>query len=160
MTATTLSKPLPRTNRIIARSPDETREAGRKLAQGLAPGAVVLLYGDLGAGKTTFVKGMASALGLNEREIISASFTIIAEYESTPPLYHIDLYRLESEDDLEAVGLYEYLGTDGIAVVEWAERLPEDLATDAITVRINFLGEGEREIIYELPNRPETENNI
>jgi tRNA threonylcarbamoyladenosine biosynthesis protein TsaE len=110
---------------------------------------VVLLYGDLGAGKTTFVKGMASALGLSERDIISASFTIIAEYESEPPLYHIDLYRLEHEDDLEAVGLYEYLGTDGIAVVEWAERLPEEAREGAITVRINFRGENEREIVVE-----------
>jgi len=140
---------LPEANKTIARTPAETGEAGRKLATGLGPGAVVLLYGDLGAGKTTFVKGMATALGLNEREIISASFTIIAEYESDPPLYHIDLYRLESEDDLEAVGLYEYLGTDGIAVVEWAERLPEELTGDAIKVHINFLPDNAREIVVE-----------
>lgn len=148
-TGTTLSKALQGANKTISRSDAETREAGRKLAKGLGPGSVVLLYGDLGAGKTTFVKGMASALGLSERDIISASFTIIAEYESDPPLYHIDLYRLEHEDDLEAVGLYEYLGTDGISVVEWAERLPEEAREGAITVRINFLGETGREIVVE-----------
>lgn len=113
---------------------------------------MVLLYGDLGAGKTTFVKGMALALGIAEREVISASFTIIAEYESTPPLYHIDLYRLERAEDLEAVGLYEYLGTDGIAVVEWADRMPPGEVEGAVIVRIGFLDDDVREIEVERPD--------
>jgi len=142
---------LPEASKTIARASEETREAGRNLAEGLKTGDVVLLYGDLGAGKTTFVKGMASALGIAEREIISASFTIIAEYESNPPLYHIDLYRLERPEDLEAVGLYEYLGSDGIAVVEWADRLPEEETGGAISVHINFLDDGSREIVIERP---------
>jgi tRNA threonylcarbamoyladenosine biosynthesis protein TsaE len=120
------------------------------LAHELRAGDVVLLYGELGAGKTTFVKGMASALGIAEREIISASFTIITEYESTPPFYHIDLYRLERPEDLEAVGLYEYLGADGIAVVEWADRMPPGEAEGAIIVRIGFLDDDAREIEVEL----------
>jgi tRNA threonylcarbamoyladenosine biosynthesis protein TsaE len=142
---------LPQVNKTIARTAGETRDAGRALAHSLREGDVVLLYGDLGAGKTTFVKGMASALSIDEREIISASFTIIAEYESTPPLYHIDLYRLERPEDLEAVGLYEYLGTDGIAVVEWADRMPSGEVEGAIMVHINFLDDNGREIVVERP---------
>jgi len=143
---------LPQVNKTIARTAAETRDAGHALAHELKAGDVVLLYGDLGAGKTTFVKGMALALGIAEREVISASFTIIAEYESTPPLYHIDLYRLERPEDLEAVGLYEYLGTNGIAVVEWADRLPPGEVEGAITVRIGFLDDDVREIEVERPD--------
>lgn len=135
--------------RVEANSPQETEAAGAALARKLSPGSVVCLYGELGAGKTVFVKGMASALGIPGRDVTSASFTIIAEYGSTPPLYHADLYRLEDGTDMEELGLYDYMDADGITVIEWAERLPEDETAGAVKVRINIVSEDAREIIIE-----------
>ncbi len=135
--------------RVLTRGPEETVRAGRRLGRLLGAGDTVCLHGDLGVGKTTFVKGVASALGLGEREITSASFTIVVEYETDPPFYHIDLYRLENRAELDSAGVYDYIGGDGIAVIEWAERADPGALEDAITVRINFLTGDEREIIIE-----------
>lgn len=129
-----------------ARGPEETERAGAELGARLSPGSTVCLYGDLGAGKTTFVKGIASAFGMDPIKIISASFTVIAEYPTTPPLYHIDLYRITSEEDLESTGIYDVLNSGGINVIEWAERIQLD---DAISVRIEFAPDDEREITIE-----------
>lgn len=135
--------------KILASAPEQTMEAGRRLAATLGPGSIVCLYGGLGAGKTVFVKGMASALGIDPRDITSASYTIIAEYDSTPPLYHVDLYRLEGTHDLESLGLYEYMDADGITVIEWAERLPDEEIEEAITVHIRLVSQDTREIIID-----------
>lgn len=136
--------------KIITRSPGETEEIGLKVGNILKAqrGATVCLYGDLGAGKTTLIRGIASAFGISERDIGSASFVIVAEYETTPPFYHIDLYRVERENDVDDLGIWEYIGSGGIAVVEWAERLSE-LPEDAIKVRMNYVDEKSREIIIE-----------
>ena len=125
-----------------------TREIGRKLGKALKPGDVVCLYGELGAGKTTMVKGIASALGIEERDITSASFTIIAEYDMAVPFYHIDLYRVPSGEVAE-LGLHEYLGPDGIAVIEWAERAEGDVPDTSIKVNINYTEENSRDIEIE-----------
>jgi len=122
-----------------------TREIGRRLGEQLKRGDVVCLYGELGAGKTTLVKGIASALGIDERDITSASFTIIAEYNAGVPFYHIDLYRVSS-DEVPELGLQEYLGADGIAVVEWAERAEEELPDRCIRVFLNYNEDDTREI--------------
>lgn len=135
---------------MLASSPEETQDAGRQLASSLEPGSVVCLYGGLGAGKTVFVKGMASALGIDPRDIISASFTIIAEYDSSPPLYHADLYRLDKGADLEDLGLYDYMDGEGITVIEWADRLPDVESEGAIKVNINLVSEDTREIIIDV----------
>jgi len=135
---------------VLAKGPGETEAAGRQLASTLGPGSVVCLYGGLGAGKTVFVKGMASALGIDPRDVISASFTIIAEYDSSPPLYHADLYRLEKGEDLETLGLYDYMDGEGITVIEWAERLPEVESEGAVSVIINIVSEDTREIIIDV----------
>lgn len=136
--------------RIITDSPSETEDAGFKLGKILkAKGkGTVLLYGDLGAGKTVFVKGVASAFGIAGRDIGSASFVIAAEYETSPPFYHIDLYRVEHDEDIEALGIWEYIGSGGIAVIEWAERLSE-IPENAVKVKINYVDENSREIIIE-----------
>lgn len=149
--------------RIITSSRDETEAAGRLLGRflkGRAGAGVVLLYGDLGAGKTTFIKGIASAFGIPERDIGSASFVIAAEYETSPPFHHIDLYRLERMDDIEDLGIEEYFGS-GISVVEWAERLPV-LPEGSIKVRLEYLEEESREILIEgVPeNLPGIKENI
>ncbi|MDP2167094.1 MAG: tRNA (adenosine(37)-N6)-threonylcarbamoyltransferase complex ATPase subunit type 1 TsaE [Thermodesulfovibrionales bacterium] len=133
--------------RLISKSPRETKDAGKRLGRKLRAGDTVCLYGDLGSGKTTFVKGVAGSLGIPEREIASASFTIISEHEAKPPLYHIDLYRIDSEADLETTGVYDYIGGDGIAVIEWAEKMPETEV--AVRVAINIFPGDEREIVIE-----------
>lgn len=92
---------------------------------------------------------MASALGIDEADVTSASFTIIVEYASTPPLYHIDLYRLGAGADMEATGIYEAMGGDGIAVIEWAEHLQPEDAEGCLKVWINLVTETAREIIIE-----------
>lgn len=133
---------------ITTASAEETLEAGRRLGCGLRPGQTVCLYGDLGSGKTVMAKGIAEALGISARDITSASFTIIAEYEGPVPFYHIDLYRLEKGDAIERLGIDEYLGSRGIAVIEWADRMESAHQCD-ITVRMEFLSDEEREIAIE-----------
>ncbi len=133
--------------RVLSSSPEETARAGFRLGRLLRAGQTVCLYGELGAGKTTLVKGIGAALGVPERDIHSASFTIVADYGTEPPLYHIDLYRIERPEDLDDVGLYDYVGGDGIAVVEWAERM--EAPEECIRVSIKFLADETREIIIE-----------
>lgn len=136
--------------RVITRSVEETENAGVRLGSFLKRHALrtVLIYGDLGAGKTSFIKGVASAFGIPAREIGSASFVIAAEYDTSPPFRHIDLYRLDGKSDLEELGIWEYIESDGIAVVEWAERLSE-CPENAVRVSINYIDENSREIIFE-----------
>ncbi len=134
--------------KLQSKSETETKDIGRKLGEKLKRGDVVCLYGELGAGKTTMVKGIASALGINERDITSASFTIIAEYDSGIPFYHIDLYRLTPVEVLE-LGLQEYLGSNGISVIEWAERAEGEIPDKSIRVSFNYKEENCREIKIE-----------
>ena len=131
--------------KLQSKSESETRNIGRRIGERLKPGDVVCLYGDLGAGKTTMVKGIAAALGISERDITSASYTIIAEYDAGVPFYHIDLYRLTPEQVPE-LGLHEYLGLDGISVIEWAERAAGEVPDDSIRVSLDHKEEDLREI--------------
>jgi len=106
--------------KLVSRGADETEEAGHDLGVRLKSaekGATVCLFGDLGSGKTVFTKGIARAMGLAPRDVTSASFTIIAEYESDPPFCHIDLYRLHGGEDLDALGIYEYMDSRWITAV-------------------------------------------
>ena len=99
---------------------EETERAAAYLAQRLRGGEVIAMYGDLGAGKTAFVRGLARALGI-ERHITSPTFTIVNEYEGRLPLYHFDIYRLSGEDELYDIGFEDYIGSGGVTVIEWAE---------------------------------------
>ena len=111
---------------IESRSPEETFAVGKRLAEAAAPGDILTLTGDLGVGKTVFVKGFAEGLGIAE-PVTSPTFTILCEYKTGRiPLYHFDVYRIEDEDEMYAVGLDEYLSGDGVCLIEWAERI-EDL---------------------------------
>jgi tRNA threonylcarbamoyladenosine biosynthesis protein TsaE len=123
----------------------ETREIGFRLGKKIKRGDVVCLYGELGSGKTTMVKGIARALGISERDITSASFSIIVEYDSDIPFYHIDLYRVEN-DEVASLGLHEYIGMEGISVIEWAERLEKEIPDNRIKVTLEYTGENSREI--------------
>ncbi len=130
---------------ILSKGPEETEQIGRDLGRRLKAGDVVCLYGQLGAGKTTMIKGIAEAIGIQARDITSASFIIIAEHKGICPLYHIDLYRL-SEADVPDIGLEEYLWGDGICVIEWAERAEKYLPEKRIEVTISIRANNEREI--------------
>jgi tRNA threonylcarbamoyladenosine biosynthesis protein TsaE len=131
--------------KLLSKNEDETKDIGRKLGEKLKRGDVVCLYGELGSGKTTLVKGLASVFGIDERDITSASFTIIAEYVEEVPFYHIDLYRVTSEEVSE-LGLQEYFGGEGISVIEWAERAEGELPEKSIKVSLNYTDDGIREI--------------
>ena len=116
-------------------SEQETEAIGRELAQQLAPGAVVAFTGDLGAGKTAFVRGMAQGLGISQR-VTSPTFTIVNEYDGPTPLFHFDMYRLADADALFDIGWEDYLDRGGVCAVEWSENVREALPPDAVTVTI------------------------
>jgi len=130
--------------KILSNSPDETKEIGFQLGRLLKAGDIVGLYGDLGAGKTTMVKGIAKAVGIDEREIVSASFTIIAEYETDPPFIHIDLYRIEHGAELDDLGIRSITGGGSISVIEWAEKARGELQEDIIKVGLQTRDEQTR----------------
>ena len=130
---------------VTTAAEEETVAAGERFARPLFPGAVVLLYGQLGAGKTAFVRGLARGLGAMDEEVSSPTFTIVQEYGGASlTLYHVDLYRLEPKE-VEDLGLDELIEGGGIVAIEWAERWSGRPA-DAIEVRIEDLGEDGRAI--------------
>ena len=116
-------------------SADATREVGARLAAWLQPGDLLLLSGELGAGKTQLTQGIAQGLGI-ARAVRSPTFTLIHEYrEGRIPLYHLDLYRLSGEGDLASLGMDDYLGGDGVVVIEWPQRAT-DLPPEALTIHL------------------------
>ena len=120
---------------IQTHSPEETEAVGRKLAAQLQPGDVLAYYGDLGAGKTAFTRGLASSLGVTE-PVTSPTYTIVDEYLSGRlPLFHFDMYRLGSSDELFDIGWEDYLARGGVCAVEWSENV-EDALRDAIHITI------------------------
>lgn len=124
---------------------EETEACGSALARSLGRGSVVALYGDLGAGKTAFVRGMAAGLGIRE-SVSSPTFTIVNEYPGEVPLFHFDLYRLKNGDELLDIGWEDYLDRGGICALEWSERAEETISPDAVKVTIRRLDETRREI--------------
>ena len=135
---------------IITNNESETMREGEKLGRTLSPGAVVALYGELGAGKTAFTRGLAAGLGI-EVCVSSPTFTIVNEYPGCIPLFHFDMYRLESENELFDIGWDDYLERGGVCAVEWSEKVPGAFLPGAIAVRFENLGEDSRrlEIITE-----------
>ena len=133
---------------IITKTVEETEEAGYNLAKGLKAGAVVTLYGDLGAGKTAFVRGMARGLNSKNR-VTSPTFTIVNEYSGDLPLFHFDMYRLGSSNELFDIGWEDYLVRGGICVVEWSENVSDAFDGSEIVVRIDKLSDTERKITAE-----------
>jgi tRNA threonylcarbamoyladenosine biosynthesis protein TsaE len=127
--------------RHTAQSESETRAAGRTLAGEITPGTVVLLYGDLGAGKTVFVRGFAEGLGLDPDAVSSPTFTIVQEYRGPAvTLQHVDLYRL-SPREVEDLALEDLMTTKTVMAIEWAERLPAPPPGTVVEVRLEHDGE-------------------
>lgn len=135
--------------KIITKSEKETQEAGEKLVQTLAPGSVVAMYGDLGAGKTAFVRGMTRGLGI-DFPVSSPTFNVVNEYPGKVPLFHFDMYRLGSADELFDIGWDDYLERGGICAVEWSENVEEAFEPGTVKVTITKLGDTEREITVEV----------
>ena len=129
----------------ITNSPEETEELGARLAQTLTPGTVLAYQGDLGAGKTAFTRGLARGLGYKE-PVTSPTYTIVNEYlGGRLPLFHFDMYRLSSEEDLWDIGWEDYLERGGVCAVEWSENVAAAL-TGAMLVSIEKTGENTRKI--------------
>ena len=132
----------------ITNSPEETEAVGQELARQLRPGAILAYEGDLGAGKTAFTRGLAKGLGCVDT-VTSPTYTIVNEYLSgRMPLFHFDMYRLRSADDLWDIGWEDYLDRGGVCAVEWSENVREAME-GAITVRIEKAGEETRRITIE-----------
>ena len=121
--------------RFVSHSVSDTEAFGERLAQRLRPGDVVAYTGSLGMGKTALTRGLARGLGCKGR-VTSPTFTIVNEYEGGMPLFHFDLYRLGSSDELYDIGWDDYLSRGGVCAVEWSERVADALPEDAVTVDI------------------------
>ena len=133
---------------FLTNSPEETEAIGKRLGEKLTPGAVIAYQGDLGAGKTAFTRGVALGLGAKE-QVTSPTYTIVNEYLSGKyPLFHFDMYRLASSDDLFDIGWEDYLDRGGICAVEWSENVADALE-DAILITIEKTGDDTRRITIE-----------
>ena len=129
---------------VVTTSEEETESAGEQLAASLGPGDVVLLFGDLGAGKTAFVRGLARGLGASGEDVSSPTFTIIQEYSGRVALYHVDLYRLEPVE-VDDLGLDDLVSGEGVVAIEWADRW-NGRPDDVIEVRLEENGEDRRRV--------------
>lgn len=135
---------------VTTSSPEETLAVGRRLAAELKAPALVLLYGELGAGKTTLVKGIVSGLGLAaENEVTSPSFVFVHGFGNHTRLYHVDLYRIEEPTELESLGLDDLLAEEAIVLVEWAERLSWPVPAPALRVHLEVVSDQQRRIRVE-----------
>jgi tRNA threonylcarbamoyladenosine biosynthesis protein TsaE len=127
---------------IQTRSSLQTQAAAKRFSKSIKPGSVILLEGDLGSGKTTFVKGLAEGFGIKSGEhVTSPTFVIMRVYRGKIPIYHFDLYRLESETELEAIGFEEFINdTNAVSCVEWPEKAGSLIPADALRVRFQITG--------------------
>ena len=132
----------------ISKSEQETERIGSEFAASLPGGTVVAMYGDLGAGKTAFVRGMARGMGLSCR-VSSPTFTIVNEYLGERELIHFDMYRLSSADELFDIGWEDYLSRNAVCAVEWSENVQDAFFGDEVVVRIEKLNDTDRKITIE-----------
>ncbi len=145
--------------KYITHNEKETENVGAQLAKTLKRGDIVAFYGDLGAGKTTFVRGIASVLSPSAY-VQSPTFTVMIEYDSEIPLYHFDMYRIDGYEELYGIGFFDYAGGDGIALIEWSENIENELPRSIVKVDIRKgEGENEREITITDMRGGENENS-
>ena len=139
---------------ITTHNVEETERVGEALAKTLLPYSIVALFGDLGAGKTAFVRGMARGLGSTNR-VTSPTFTIVNEYSGSLELFHFDMYRLGSSEELFDIGWEDYLARGGVCVVEWSENVSDAFDGTEIRVTIDKLSDTDRKITLEYPQEVE-----
>ena len=130
----------------ISTSEEETRRLGSEFGAALGEGSIVALVGDLGAGKTQFVKGIATAHGIDPTSVSSPTFTIAHEYSAAIPIYHLDLYRLKGPEEVVRSGVEDYFDRGGICLIERPEKAEHLLPASTILIRIQHLGEDKRRI--------------
>ncbi|MDE6425796.1 MAG: tRNA (adenosine(37)-N6)-threonylcarbamoyltransferase complex ATPase subunit type 1 TsaE [Ruminococcus sp.] len=135
--------------KIITHSPEETIKIAEKIGKQLRAGDMIVYKGGLGAGKTTFTRGIATGLGLGDC-VSSPTFALVNEYQGKNiTLYHFDMYRIQTEDGLESTGFFDYPFSENIAVIEWSENIIDFLPENTINITINAIDENDREIIIE-----------
>jgi len=139
---------------LISKSEEETKQCARSFAGQLVRGDIVLLKGDLGAGKTTFVKGMAQAFKVAPKKVNSPTFVLMNYYKGKLPLYHFDLYRLENPQALDTLDFDDYFYGEGISLIEWPERLGTYQPPRYYLVEFEHKGEKERQICISYPSKP------
>jgi len=133
----------------LTRSPRQTMSWGSRLGRLLKGGEIIALIGELGAGKTCFVRGVTQGLEVGkEAWIRSPSFTLINEYHGRLPVYHIDLYRVEGRAQLEGLNLREYLYSDGVSLIEWFEHLPADEVDEFLEIRLGYVDGNRRQLTF------------
>jgi len=130
------------------RTAEDMEALGRSIGEKCTPGTVISLRGSLGAGKTVFAKGVARSLGINEA-IVSPTFTLVQEYEGRLPMYHMDLYRITSEDDFQMIGGEDMLYSDGVTLVEWSEIINDTLPVGTLFVQITVNDDQSRTVVIK-----------
>ena len=135
---------------FVSRSPEETRALGEKLGVKLQPGAVIACIGELGAGKTCFLQGLARGLGVSSA-VTSPTFVLVNQYRGRLPVFHLDAYRTEALTEVLELGLEEMMHGDGVTVIEWSDKILPLLPPGTVTVRIRGLGDDPRSIEVEEP---------
>ncbi len=134
--------------KYVTHSEQETAAVAKEFAESLKPGDVVAFTGGLGAGKTTFTRYMCEALDCKD-DVSSPTFALVHCYRAKIPVYHFDMYRINTFDDLYSTGFFDYLDTGAVLMIEWSENVMEFLPEDMIKINIEHLGENEREITIE-----------
>lgn len=138
---------------IFLSSAEETIAFGRKIGNTIGPKAIICFFGDLGAGKTTLIKGIVSTLtDTPTEEVCSPTFSYLNIYEGKCPVYHFDLYRLNSVADFISLGFEEYFSKEGICCLEWSEKISSILPKNVHSITLKHAGGETRELIYEIPN--------
>ncbi len=138
---------------IRTQSPQETQSLGVKIGQKLNPGDVIALIGDLGTGKTCLTQGITRGVGIAPDEVVSSpSYILINEYNGNIPIYHIDLYRIETAAEIAELGLGEYVDGNGICIIEWADRMDDTLPDNCIKIHMTWIDENTRSITIEHPS--------
>lgn len=131
----------------VTHSAEETGLLGRRIGQSLRGDEVIALFGGMGMGKTAFVRGLAEGLGVDPDEISSPTFAIVHEHEGHVMLYHFDMYRVESWEDLYSTGFFDYIGR-GVVVTEWSENIQDDLPDDRVKITITAPGQDDRRVFH------------
>jgi tRNA threonylcarbamoyladenosine biosynthesis protein TsaE len=145
---------------VVSRSAKHTRHLGNSLGKLLQGGEIVGLVGELGTGKTCFVRGLTEGLEVSQETWIrSPTFTLVNEYHGRLPVYHIDLYRIESTDELEELNLREYLYSKGVSLIEWFEYFPADEVDDHLEIRLAYREGSKRQVTF-IPHGPRYEELV
>ena len=131
---------------IISDSGRKTLNIGKFIARNLEKGDIVCLFGELGSGKTVLTKGISSGLGVRQESVTSPTFVLIRQYEARIPVFHFDLYRLVCSEDIQDLGYEEYLFGDGIAIIEWADRLGKLLPREFLRIQLEVAGDKKRKL--------------